>query len=493
MQTYTQASAWHPPEATRSLFEQVAQAGTAGGAALVPDPALSVVADELARRVALDPEGRPPAAGIIQGLSWLAGVSDPIPSVVSLRGDLDRLSAQLPNEIADIARTDHPSHFGVGRATLHGRSALVVALTERRLRLDAVPRRVAVGDRVRVRGALLGALRSPQLAITHPDGHTEETPMGDGPEFFSQFPAAARGVYQVEITAESDVGSTVVANFPVYVDTDPPATPEATTSVQSEAPEAVEATLLRLINETRVRNHLAPLQTTEGIAGVARAHSRDMADNRFVAHVSPTHGNPSDRLREGGLLSGLVLENVARGYSAAEIHEGLMASPGHRANVLNPRVTHVGIGAVRESLPGGGLLITQDFIEVAAAIDTASAPARLLASINAVRATRGAAPLTAAPQLSAVAGEAAASYFQDARRTQQEVLNAATARVSRESLLYRRVSLAAAVGGRIEELDRLEPLLERQMNAIGIGVAQGDRPDAPPRSLFVVYVLAVTR
>jgi hypothetical protein len=41
-------------------------------------------------------------------------------------------------------------------------------------------------------------------------------------------------------------------------------------------------------------------------------------------------------------------ENVARASSASEAHAMLLASPGHRDNIVNPRFTHVGIGVVVE-------------------------------------------------------------------------------------------------------------------------------------------------
>ena len=65
--------------------------------------------------------------------------------------------------------------------------------------------------------------------------------------------------------------------------------------------------------------------------------------------------------------------------------------------------------------------------------------------------------------------------------------------MQREGLLYRRISVAAAFGPRIDGAERLEPLLDEGSRFIGVGVAQGDRADAPPNSVFVVYVLAVPR
>ena len=79
---------------------------------------------------------------------------------------------------------------------------------------------------------------------------------------------------------------------------------------------------------------------------VARAHSRDMRDTGVVAHVSPTTGSAGDRVRAGNIKSSLVLENVARAYGVGEAEEGLMNSPGHRANILSRDATHMGLGVV---------------------------------------------------------------------------------------------------------------------------------------------------
>jgi hypothetical protein len=217
-----------------------------------------------------------------------------------------------------------------------------------------------------------------------------------------------------------------------------------------------------------------------------------MAEHRFVAHNSPTRGTTSERLQRAGLRSGLTLENVARGYGPREIFDGLMASPGHRANILNPDVTHVGVGVVADP-SGNGLLVTQDFVAVATAIDTAAAAQSLLRAVNLARRGRGLTPLDERPTLTAAAREAAAAFFREPSRTQQQALQDASARVQREGLLYRRISVAAAFGPRIDGAERLEPLLDDASRFVGVGVAQGDRPDSPPNSIFVVYVLAVPR
>jgi uncharacterized protein YkwD len=87
-----------------------------------------------------------------------------------------------------------------------------------------------------------------------------------------------------------------------------------------------------------------------------------MAGNHFVAHVSPTTGDAANRVHRAGLKAALVTENVGEAYGARQAHAGFMASPGHRANVINPQLTHVGIGVVvpREGR-GSSLFITQLF------------------------------------------------------------------------------------------------------------------------------------
>ncbi len=490
-ETYAQASGWEPPAAERTDYQAVSRAS--GEARLTPDPALASAAAELARRVARDPQGRTPSVRVIQAVTWLAGVTDPLPVVLTVKGAASQVDAEVERGMREVLQSERVTHVGVGRAPADGGEVVVVAATRRRVRLDPVARRVATGARVSLHGRLAEGLRDPAMVVTRPDGHTEETPLGDGPEFLGQFPAGERGVWQVEVSADSDAGSTVVANFPVYVDTDPPETPEETAAVEAEEPSAVEAALLRSINESRARAHLPPLELMAPLVEVARAHSRDMADHHYVAHNSREGATPGQRLRDAGLVSGLSLENVARGYGAREIHDGLMVSPGHRANILNPRVTHVGVGVAREPGAMGALLVTQDFIEVARDVDPRAAAAELLATINRGREARGAPALQVRPQLQAAAERAARALFESPQRSQDDALAQATSALRGESLMFRRIQLVAAFGPRYQDAANMQPLFERESAAVGIGVAQGDRPGAPPRSVFVVYVLGVPR
>ncbi|MEZ4248449.1 MAG: hypothetical protein R3B99_09440 [Polyangiales bacterium] len=60
-------------------------------------------------------------------------------------------------------------------------------------------------------------------------------------------------------------------------------------------------------------------------------------------------------------------------------------------------------------------------------------------------------------------------------------------------MMFRRVGGLMAVVGDVGEASRLEPTFDPEVRFVGIGVAQGDRPDAPPNSIAVVIVLAWPR
>lgn len=121
----------------------------------------------------------------------------------------------------------------------------------------------------------------------------------------------------------------------------------------------LEAQMLELVNTERVRHHLEPLAPDPPMAEVARAHSRDMFVRGYFAHVSPQGQDLSQRVKQARLHYLVAGENLALARSLAAAHQGLMNSPGHRANILRPQFRRVGIGV----LDGGlrGLMVTQDF------------------------------------------------------------------------------------------------------------------------------------
>jgi len=105
-----------------------------------------------------------------------------------------------------------------------------------------------------------------------------------------------------------------------------------------------EQTLLELLNKERTSRGLAPVTMDAQLTSLARMKSQDMVAKKYFGHNSPTYGTPAQMLSRNGVTYKQYAENIAQGSDAHRIHAMWMASTGHRANMLNPGLTHVGIG-----------------------------------------------------------------------------------------------------------------------------------------------------
>ena len=121
----------------------------------------------------------------------------------------------------------------------------------------------------------------------------------------------------------------------------------------------LEASMLQLINRERAAAGLKPLAPDPELTEVARRHSADMFARGYFAHVTPEGRDPFDRMRAANVHFVTAGENLALAPTLPIAHTGLMNSPGHRANILNPDFGRVGIGI----MDGGmrGLMISQEF------------------------------------------------------------------------------------------------------------------------------------
>ncbi|MBX6341758.1 MAG: CvpA family protein [Thermomicrobiaceae bacterium] len=120
-----------------------------------------------------------------------------------------------------------------------------------------------------------------------------------------------------------------------------------------------EARMVALVNQERERRGLAPLRVDAKLQAVARAHSEEMLRLGYFSHVSPVSGSPLDRLTASGVQFAVAGENLAYAPTVEIAHQGLMESEGHRANILSPEFTRIGVGVV--AAPNGGKMFTQEF------------------------------------------------------------------------------------------------------------------------------------
>lgn len=136
----------------------------------------------------------------------------------------------------------------------------------------------------------------------------------------------------------------------------------------------VKAATLCLINRERARYGERPLKANRHLMLAARAHSDEMVARDYFSHVSPSGQTPLDRIRASGFIAKRVGwrvgENIAWGSmwlaTPRAIVRAWMASPGHRANILDRAYRFTGIGIDPElprAMSGGqaGAMYTQDF------------------------------------------------------------------------------------------------------------------------------------
>ena len=111
---------------------------------------------------------------------------------------------------------------------------------------------------------------------------------------------------------------------------------------------SAESELERLVNDHRNSLGLGGLWILPELKEIALAHAIHMGSHEpaFFDHLSPEGELPEDRV-EGRIEAAAIGENIAAGQSVAlAVFQAWLASPTHRANLEDPRWTHMGSGHV---------------------------------------------------------------------------------------------------------------------------------------------------
>ncbi len=386
------------------------------------DPALDAVAATLA------PVGRPGASfppDLVRFAADHHGVVEPV---------LTYLVAALPDmppaEVAWQAAPVVESSLARGRYDRIGAAVvdgtLVVLLTERRARFDAdVPRALPLNQDAPLEGRVLPPFGRAAVHVTLPDGAARTLAEGDAPTFGARLRCAEPGPHRVEVMGVDPDGPRVLANFTVYCGVAPPAAwVPATAAGTTTDPTEAERVLLRLLLLERAAAGLPPVVWDQRLAIAARAHSADMRDHDFVAHVSQRTGDVGDRVERVGVPAAVVMENIGAADTAEAVHAGLMQSPAHRAAILAPEASRVGIGVVvaDRAHTTRTLLATQVFVADPAPFVPAEAAATVRAAF-AARVVAARHPARHAPALDRVAAGLADDLAH--RRLDRDALSAA--------------------------------------------------------------------
>ncbi len=119
-----------------------------------------------------------------------------------------------------------------------------------------------------------------------------------------------------------------------------------------------EQYLFTAANAERAQRGLPELHWDAMLYRAAQGHAQEMAERASISHQYPGEAELAVRAKQAGARFSLVAENVAEAPSAVRIHDAWMNSPGHRANLLDPKVDSIGISVIRRD---GQLYAVQDF------------------------------------------------------------------------------------------------------------------------------------
>ena len=252
---------------------------------------------------------------------------------------------------------------------------------------------------------------SSRAAVTKPDGFVTDINFAQeditpGETFTFSFDLEKQGTYIFEI---NDTDGKAVVNVPIYVNSGEPILPDffdlhdpvlKPNSLISPL-DSLRTTMLTYINDARRSHGLEPVTIHPDLNITAQAHSADMKQRNFFAHVNPDGLSPDDRRKAAG-ISTPIRENLARSSSLEFAHEGLLRSPIHRDAILDTTMKRVGIGIAQDS--EGYIYVTEHFApNPITSGDLLVMRSRLLQETTAFRNTNNLPPLTSASQLEAVA------------------------------------------------------------------------------------------
>ncbi|HSD98952.1 MAG TPA: CvpA family protein [Patescibacteria group bacterium] len=139
------------------------------------------------------------------------------------------------------------------------------------------------------------------------------------------------------LTVEPESNSTVALHF---------------TYTKGVVDSQAELQMLAMVNNEREKNGLPDVMSNGSLQELARAHAQDMLSRGYFSHYTPEGLSPFDRMDRAGISYQAAGENLAFSPNVTLAMQGLMQSPGHRANILSKDFGKVGIGVIDAGIYG---------------------------------------------------------------------------------------------------------------------------------------------
>lgn len=314
------------------------------------DPALSRAALAYARTAGTSPP-TPQNAIRLEDLMLQAGCPDPGARAVVVATSEDDPTDLLEALAPLLTARPTPDRVGIARLPVVGaryRWQWVAVAVARRMELAApVPHRIAPGQRVAIELTLAPGLGAPRLVVRWPDGHTDRRPLQsrDGSLWTATLPPAEDdGTLEIQVLADGDLGAEVVGNLHLEVGVAETRAehPQPTPDPQLPPP----ARLRWMVNRFRVAHGRPALAPDPELDRVALDHCEELALRGVLSHRSASGAELDERLAAAGYRFRVALENLARAGDLGAAHQSLTRSPSHRANLLSPEVSSLGVGIV---------------------------------------------------------------------------------------------------------------------------------------------------
>jgi len=306
------------------------------------------------------------------------------------------------------------THVGIGvysaSHSKYGPNVLwcTLAFLDYGVKLEPLPQSVAPESVLRIQGVCLPGYSHPRLFVSLPEGKVINihNSLASPTHFLFKMPFdQGSGKYTLEIMVDDPrLGPRVAALIPVQAgDTGSRLTAPDLNSTRDEFKTIQEAAdfLFLLVNRARAEHGIKPLQPDLILQSTAMSHSRDMARHGYCAHFNPKGESPLRRLKNHG-GRGEVAENISCTHSISAAHQGLMESPGHRANILNEDFTHMGIGVARLAKQ---YYVTQLFQKKGAREDPEQIRQTIIQWLNRERTQKGLPPQVLDPILMQTSGD----------------------------------------------------------------------------------------
>jgi hypothetical protein len=121
--------------------------------------------------------------------------------------------------------------------------------------------------------------------------------------------------------------------------------------------------ILNLVNQERTKNRLPPLVLSSELSTAATGKASDMFAKNYWAHISPAGTTPWVFIKDAGYDYLYAGENLARDFNfSKEVVEAWMDSPTHKANIMKPEYTDIGLAIMNGRLNGQETtLVVQEF------------------------------------------------------------------------------------------------------------------------------------